>query len=102
MQWFTQLFTRRSIYRDLSEEIEQHLARSAPQRQQAEREEGGDAPEGFGCSQRHKPVDQDAGSKGRQGAQQWMLPCEARLCLRGNGSGACRGCVLSFKQPIFT
>src|ERR1039457_305805 len=26
MQWFRQLFTRRSIYRDLSEEIEQHLA----------------------------------------------------------------------------
>ena len=26
MQWFRQLFTRRSIYRDLSEEIQQHLA----------------------------------------------------------------------------
>jgi len=26
MQWFRQLFTRRSIYRDLSEEIRQHLA----------------------------------------------------------------------------
>jgi hypothetical protein len=44
-------------------------ARSTPQCEQAEREEGGDGPEGFGCSKRHKPVDQDAGSKGRQGTQ---------------------------------
>ena len=101
MPWFTQLFTRRSIYRDLSEEIEQHLARSAPQRQQAEGEEGGDGPERFGCSERHKTVDQDAGSKGRQGAQQWMLPCDSRWLRRGSWSGACRECVLSFERPIF-
>src|ERR1035438_3365832 len=101
MPWFTQLFTRRSIYRDLSEEIEQHLARSAPQRQQAEREEGGDGPEFFCFTNRHKPVDQDAGSQGRQGTQQWMLPGESRWLRRGNWSGACRECVLSFERPIF-
>ena len=76
-------------------------ARSTPQRQQAEREEGGDGPERFGGSERHKPVDQDAGCKGRQGAQQWMLPGESRWLRRGNWSGGCRECVLSFEQPIF-